>query len=726
MMKSEDIDYKHLFGSLPERYLLIEANDDHYNIVDCSDVYLATTDRSRKDIIGQPIFTSFPDVTEKNQNTGVSDLRQSFRKVIRTGKLDSMDDFRYDITDSKGSFAQRYWRVVHYPIFDKSKKIIFILQTSQDVSDEKQVENELTHVRQELQDALSIGKVGSWTWDVQSDKVMADRKMAEMYGIRTEKSEVSLPLQSFTNGIHPLDRDRVTAVIAQVIKEAGSFEEEYRTINSEGDRRWILARGKVEVDDKGQAVRFPGVIVDITDRKQVELNLNFLAKASATLASSLDYRKTLRTIADLAVPTIADWCSVEMLDSNKNLQQVGLAHKDPAKIQWAKEMREHQGTVNIKDDTPSAQVVRTGQTVFYPEITDEMIQAASHSPEELALTRKLNLSSIIIVPITLNNKPIGIISLISAELKRHYTPLDVDMATELATRASLAIANARLYAAAKAELTERRKLELQLQQSNMNLENRVTFRTKQLQTSNTNLERSNQELQDFAYVASHDLQEPLRKIQAFGDLLQDEYGAKLGEGADYIDRMSNAASRMSTLIEDLLSFSRVSTQTRPFVQVDLAKIAQEVLSDLEIRVNETGAKVTVGKLPTITADPLQMRQLLQNLIGNALKFNREGVRPTVAIKAKKIGAKDGTRSAIVLTVADNGIGFDEKYLDRIFAVFQRLHNRNSYKGTGIGLAICRKIVERHGGTITATSQPDHGATFVVTLPESVHNKKTKQ
>jgi PAS domain S-box-containing protein len=235
------------------------------------------------------------------------------------------------------------------------------------------------------------------------------------------------------------------------------------------------------------------------------------------------------------------------------------------------------------------------------------------------------------------------------------------------------------------------------------------------------LARSNAELEQFAFVASHDLQEPLRKIRAFGDRLNMKCAAVLpADGADYLARMQNAAARMQTLIADLLTFSRVISRTEPFVEVDLGQVTREVLSDLEVRVEKVGATVTVGELPKIQADPMQMRQLLQNLIGNALKFQSPGVKPQVQIAARQIQLSDeyssGAEAMCELTVKDNGIGFDEKYLEKIFAVFQRLHNRQEYEGTGIGLAVCRRIVDRHGGSITARSKPGTGATFVVQLP----------
>ncbi|WP_026463852.1 sensor histidine kinase [Adhaeribacter aquaticus] len=234
------------------------------------------------------------------------------------------------------------------------------------------------------------------------------------------------------------------------------------------------------------------------------------------------------------------------------------------------------------------------------------------------------------------------------------------------------------------------------------------------------LERSNLELQDFAYVSSHDLQEPLRKIQAFGDrLLAKEYANLSDQGKDYVERMLNAASRMQNLINDLLDFSRVTTKSKPFVKVNLEKVISEVLSDLEIIIEKSGAKIERAPLPEIEAEPTQMRQLFQNLISNAIKFRKETEPPVIKIYTKHVQrqahltATPGDES-IEIYVEDNGIGFEEKYLDRIFNIFQRLEGQK-YEGSGIGLAICRKIAIRHGGDITAKSKPGVGTTFILTL-----------
>jgi signal transduction histidine kinase len=232
----------------------------------------------------------------------------------------------------------------------------------------------------------------------------------------------------------------------------------------------------------------------------------------------------------------------------------------------------------------------------------------------------------------------------------------------------------------------------------------------ELETRAGELQRSNADLDHFASIASHDLQEPLRKVRTFTERIRETEADGLSErGLEYLQRANASAARMQRLIEDLLVYSRVSTQGRTFAAVDLGQIANDVVEDLEEAVRQSGAVIRVGQLPTISADPTQMRQLLQNLISNAVKFRREGVTPEVDISASP---DDGW---VKLVVKDNGIGFDPQYAQRIFRVFERLHGRGDYEGTGIGLALCRKIAERHGGTVSAHSVVGEGSVFTVTL-----------
>ena len=225
------------------------------------------------------------------------------------------------------------------------------------------------------------------------------------------------------------------------------------------------------------------------------------------------------------------------------------------------------------------------------------------------------------------------------------------------------------------------------------------------------LEQSNKELEQFAFIASHDLQEPLRKILTFGNMLLSKNSDKLGEKEkDYLTRMSNSAKRMSQLIGDLLKYSRVATLAENPDAVDLREVVLEVISDLELKIERLGASVDVLALPVIKARKSHLRQLFQNLIANSLKFHGDD-QPHIKIYSRLTDHKWR------IFVEDNGIGFDERNVERIFAPFQRLHGRSAYEGTGMGLAICRKIVERFGGNITAKSKPGEGSTFIITLPE---------
>ncbi len=249
---------------------------------------------------------------------------------------------------------------------------------------------------------------------------------------------------------------------------------------------------------------------------------------------------------------------------------------------------------------------------------------------------------------------------------------------------------------------------------------------KQLEQINIDLTRSNEDLEQFAYVASHDLQEPLRKIRAFGDLLITKYGAKVEQtGADYIDRMQGAAARMQILIQDLLSFSRVSRSSLNHQFLDVRVIVKEVLDDLENQIQREGAVIHLGEMPSVKGDKVQLKRLFQNLVSNAIKFHKPGEKPDIYINSAPLTTVDQLKyfpsaqpdtKYVMFTIEDNGIGFEQQYSEKIFNIFQRLNGRMEYEGTGIGLAICRKIVMNHHGIVTADSKEGKGSKFIVILP----------
>jgi light-regulated signal transduction histidine kinase (bacteriophytochrome) len=261
------------------------------------------------------------------------------------------------------------------------------------------------------------------------------------------------------------------------------------------------------------------------------------------------------------------------------------------------------------------------------------------------------------------------------------------------------------------DITERKRAEEELRQSerryrslHAELELRVRERTAEL-------ERKNRELQDFAFIASHDLNEPLRKIQTFGDLLKAKSADHLSEQErDYVSRMAETAKRMQELLDALLRYSRIESKGQNFMPIRLNDVVQDAAGDLELPMRKIEARLEIGALPIINGDPNQLRQLFQNIFFNALKYHRSEVKTFIKVHSEE------NKGTARIFVEDNGIGFDEKYLDKIFQPFQRLHGKHEYSGTGMGLAICRKIVERHHGMITAKSILGKGSTFIITLP----------
>lgn len=288
-----------------------------------------------------------------------------------------------------------------------------------------------------------------------------------------------------------------------------------------------------------------------------------------------------------------------------------------------------------------------------------------------------------------------------------------------------------VFILAKLNINNQRARELEMEAQNENLQMAVNERTKELSLFSDELSRSNRELEDFAFVASHDLQEPLRKILAFGDRLETQSDNLTEKQRDFLQRMRSAAGRMSILISDLLEFSRITTRGKAFTKLSLDLLVQECLDDLSVLIEETKVNIVVDKLPTLIADPTQMRQLFFNLISNAVKFSQKEDKPkvTISVKSAEQPAEielEGLNDWVLISVKDNGIGFDQEYAEKIFAPFQRLHSRDSFKGTGIGLAICRRIVERHNGLIEADSEVGQGAIFTVAIPTDNYLISIKQ
>ncbi|MFS0519050.1 PAS domain-containing protein [Nostoc sp. UIC 10607] len=567
-----------------------------------------------------------------------------------------------------------------------------------DITERKLAEEQLRQSEERFQIVAHATNDLLWDWDLLTNEVWWNQALQTLFGY--SKEEITFTAHWWSEHIHPDDRQRIATQAYALINSGEKFWlNEYRFRRSDGSYAYVFDRGYVVHDKTGKPVRMMGAMMDITERQAVlrdrnrvqaelerqNLRSQLFANITLKIRQSLQIDDILQTsVIEVQKLLLADRVLILRLQPNGSFLAVQEAVVPGLPVVLGQQ---------ITDSCFRNDYIEQYRQGRISSINN--IQEANIQPCHVELLQRFAVRANLVVPIFLKNQLWGLLIAHQCAHPRQWTNSEIELLQQLADQIGIASAQS-----------------LILEQE-----------TRQRQE----LTRSNEELKQFAFVASHDLQEPLRKIKTFGDRLKTTCGDTLTEqGRDYLERMQNATSRMQTLIEDLLTLSRVTTRAQPFVSVNLTKIAQEVVSDLEIYIQQTGGTVEIGELPTIKADPLQMRQLLQNLIGNALKFHRPQIPPIIRIYSTILkNQADNNISAnselCQIIVEDNGIGFDEKYLDRIFNVFQRLHSSIEYEGTGIGLAICRKIIERHHGNITAQSQPGQGAKFMIALSVDSHS-----
>ncbi|MHC5765595.1 MAG: GAF domain-containing protein [Nostoc sp.] len=627
--------------------------------------------KTHNELLGQNIWEVFPEIIGTRFDC-------EYRRAILEQVSVEFEEFY---------LPQQQWLQVHaYPAKD-GLSVYF-----QDVTERHKTSVALRESEERWQLALHGNNDGIWDWNLKTNEVFFSTRWKEMLGYKDH--EVSNRWDEWTKRIHPDEQDWVLQAFQDhFAKKTPFYVCEYRVQCQDGSYKWILDRGQALWNALGDIVRMVGSYTDITDRKRADEELK-----RQNLRSQLFAEITLKIRNSLQIDEILQTTVTEV---QKLLQA--------DRVLIFRLVSDGSGTVVQEAVLPGWPVI-LGENIFDPCFKEEYIEryrqgrvsaledieAAHIQPCHREFLQQFAVRANLVVPILVRDDIWGLLLAHQCAAPRQWNQFETDLLQQLANQIGIALSQAQL-------------LEKETQQSQ-------------------ELTRSNAELEQFAYVASHDLQEPLRMVTSYLQLLERRYKNQLDANADqFITYAVDGASRMQTLINDLLNYSRVSTRGQPFMPVDCSVVLELVLANLQVAIADRKAVVTYDTLPQVMADATQLTQVFQNLIANALKFcDRQQPLIHVGIRKGDADILDGknlnftpSEDEWLFSVRDNGIGLESQYTERIFIIFQRLHGRDKYPGTGIGLAICKKIIERHGGRIWVESKPSQGSTFYFTIPDRV-------
>jgi PAS domain S-box-containing protein len=635
-------------------------------------LYEQMVDRTADELLGQPGRIVLPQVTDGR-------MWPVLDRVYETGQPFSEREVAVDRPGRTGHGGEpRWYNLVIQSTPGGNGAVAGILIHAVDVTEQvrarqrvEELAAELEAERARLSLGQRVGKIGTFDRDVSTGQVIWSSDLEALYGY--EPGEMQSAGRDWLSQVFPDDQASVRDAVAQSVLERRPIHIEFRIIRKDGSVAWILADGLVQYGVDGAPQRVIGVNVDITERKQAEDNLTFLAHASALLSASLDYETTLNTVATLAVPNVGDWCSIEMLDEQGELQPVAVAHKDPERVEWARELRSQTPT-DLSATQGLPQVLRSGKSELYPLFTDEMLVASARDERELSLARSLGMTSAMIVPISSGGTPIGGITFVTTESRRRYTDTDLAMAEELASRASLAIDNARLYRQAQTALAMR---------------------------------------DEFISIASHELKTPVTSLKVYAQMVGRQAQRK-GDAATalQLSKMETQVDKLTRLIANLLDVSKIEAGKLEYLveEFDLVALVREVAeSPKTIDQTHVVAVEECGPI-VISGDRDRVGQIILNLITNAIKYSPNADQVDIHFSRDDVNA--------LVAVRDFGIGIDPRFHEHVFDRFFQVGDpeERTFPGLGMGLFISREIARRHGGDILVDSSKGGGSTFSLVLP----------
>jgi PAS domain S-box-containing protein len=659
--------YTAIFEALSGNSILVQADPPKFTILAATPEYIIKSGQSLENLIGTGVFEAFPANVADPEHRGDQDLFRSFQHVLHYKKPQLLPVQRYDLKNDDGSFTEKHWKVTNKPVFSPAGEVIYIIHTAEDISDQVLARKQEVQIRgivdakrkvEESETLFRTMAEGTPVLIAVSDDTGNATYFNKAWTDLTGRPMQQLLQLGWADLIHAEDRDKFVSTYLDASANKTPFTGEFRVISAQGEYRWLWAHGvpRFNVDGK-----FMGHISACTDITESRINQQMLQTVLEQVRLSKEAAELGTFDMDLEKGSL-DW-------DDRCRILFGISHHNPVTYE-----KDFVGGLHPED---RARILEAIDQSFNKSISngDYDVEYRTVGAED-GIIRWVRAKGK--VYFNGDNKPVRFIGSV----------LDItDKVTAIQKIEGV--------------VEERTK---ELAQAN-----------ETLQDINRELQRSNQNLEEFAHAASHDLKEPVRKIHFYTTQLKEQLSEHLQEvQARSFSRIENATQRMANLIDDLLQYSHVSHRPMEMESIDLNAKIRGVLEDLELNIQEKKAVVHAGQLPVVTGYRRQMQQLFLNLISNALKYSKKEDPPRISITASRV--TENGKEYDLIAVKDNGIGFDPKYAGKIFQMFTRLHGKTEYSGTGVGLSIVKKVVENHNGIIKVDSKPGEGSTFSVYLP----------
>jgi PAS domain S-box-containing protein len=657
------------------RSLLDNANDIIYSH-DLEGNYLAIN-RACEEITG---YTREEILGGLNIAQVVAPEHLEFAKEMTARKLSDPSPTVYEL-DIIARDGRRLTVEVSTRISYRDGQPVAVEGIARDITRRKRAEAELQRSRKHIEIILQGVAESITAQDTQGRLIYANDAAARTLGFPSAQELLKTPTPELMKKFEVLDETGKPLAVENLPGRIALREGRSASVTicyhlkATGEERWSIVKATPVFDEDGQVQFAINIFQDITEQRRAEEAQRFLTEASGVIASSLEYETTLRSVARMAVPTLADWCSVDVLEDDSTPKRLAVTHVDPRKVEWAYELQErYPPDMDSPQGVPN--VLRTGKSEIYPEISDEMLVAAALDDEHLQIMREIGFTSAIIVPLIAQGRTLGAITFISAESKRNYGPEDLALAESLAHRAAIAIDNARLYRSAQ---------------------------------------EANRLKDEFLATLSHELRTPLTAILGWAHILRSGQ-LEEADAANALETIERNARAQAQLIDDLLDVSRIitgklrldvrNTEPSSFIEAAIESLRPAAAAK-GVRIQ----KVMDTGVSSVAGDPARLQQVVWNLLSNAIKFTPKGGR--VQVRLERVN------SHIEIAVSDTGIGIKKEFLPHVFERFRQADQTTTrqHGGLGLGLAIVRHLVELHGGTVHAESSGDEqGATFIVKLP----------